>query len=31
MQHWLRNPMEEYYFRMDRTRRIAREFGLVRE
>ena len=29
MQHWLRNPMEEYYFRRDRTQRVVREFGLL--
>lgn len=29
MQHWLRNPMEEYCFRKDRTQRLAREFGLL--
>ena len=29
MQHWLRNPMEEYGFRKDRTQRLAREFGLL--
>lgn len=29
MQHWLRNPMEEYFFRKDRVQRIAREFGLL--
>lgn len=28
MQHWLRNPMEEYYFCKDRTQRMIREFGL---
>lgn len=29
MQHWLRNPMEEYYFQKDRAQKIAREFGLL--
>lgn len=29
MQHWLRNPMEEYHFRKDRTQGIVREFELL--
>ena len=29
MQHWLRNPMEEYYFHKDRTQRLVREFGFL--
>lgn len=29
MQHWLRNPMEEFFFRKERTQRIVREFGLL--
>lgn len=29
MQHWLRNPVEEYFFQKERTQNIAREFGLL--
>lgn len=29
MQHWLRNPTEDYFFDKERTRKIAEEFGLV--
>ena len=29
MQHWLHNPMEDYYFRKERTQRIVQEFGLL--
>jgi len=28
MQHWLRNPKEDYYFDSDRTRSLIAEFGL---
>ena len=29
MQHWLRNPAEEYFFAKQRTQNIAKEFGLI--
>lgn len=29
MQHWLRNPVEEYYFGKERTQKVAKEFGLM--
>lgn len=29
MQHWLRNPMEEYFFGKERTKKIAEEFCLM--
>lgn len=29
MQHWLRNPVEEYFFAKERTQKIAKEFGLI--
>lgn len=29
MQHWLRNPVEEYFFSKERTQKIAAEFGLI--
>lgn len=29
MQHWLRNPMEDYCFLKERAQRIAREFELL--
>ncbi len=29
MQHWLRNPVEEYFFTKQRTQKIAAEFGLI--
>lgn len=29
MQHWLRNPAEEYFFHKERTQKIAKEFGLI--
>ncbi|MBP3611064.1 MAG: HD domain-containing protein [Lachnospiraceae bacterium] len=31
MQHWLRNPVEEYFFQKERAQKVAREFGLMRE
>lgn len=30
MQHWLRNPVEEYHFAKPRAQKIAREFGLAK-
>ena len=29
LQHWLRNPMEEYVFCKERTQKLARELGLA--
>lgn len=29
MQHWLRNPAEEYFFHKERTQKIAKELGLI--
>lgn len=29
LQHWLRNPMEEYVFCKERTQNLARELGLA--
>lgn len=29
MQHWLRNPVEEYFFSKERAQKVAKEFGLV--
>lgn len=28
MQHWLRNPMEEYFFSQERVQKLIAEFGL---
>lgn len=30
MQHWLRNPAEEYFFRKERAQKIVEEFGLLK-
>lgn len=30
MQHWLRNPAEEYFFRKERSQNIVKEFGLLK-
>lgn len=29
MQHWLRNPMENFWYDQDRTRRLLQEFGIA--
>lgn len=29
MQHWLRNPVEEYFFAKERAQKVAKEFGLM--
>ena len=29
MQHWLRNPVEEYFFAKERAQKVAKEFGLL--
>lgn len=29
MQHWLRNPVEEYFFSKERAQKVAEEFGLM--
>ena len=31
MQHWLRNPAEEYFFQKERAQKLAKEFGLIKE
>lgn len=28
LQHWLRNPVEEYFYRKERTQKVAEEIGL---
>lgn len=30
LQHWLRNPVEEYVFCKERTQKLARELGLMK-
>ena len=30
MQHWLRNPIEEYFFNKERNQKLAKEFELIR-